>query len=99
MASVEKFVQQAGKFIQMGKLAHALEQYLKAHKTNPEDTTIVNTIGDVYARLGKEAEALLWYQRLADTLKSQELFSKATAVYKKILKAFPRESGRADGPG
>ena len=32
MASVEKFVQQAGKFIQMGKLAHALEQYLKAHK-------------------------------------------------------------------
>ena len=49
MASVEKFIQQAGKFIQMGKLAHALEQYLKAHKTNPEDTTIVNTIGDVYA--------------------------------------------------
>jgi len=85
-ATTDKLIQQAGRFIQVGKLSLALEPYLKAHKLNPGDTTIVNMIGDLYARLGKEAEALLWYHRLADTLRSQELFSNASAAYKKILK-------------
>ena len=66
---------------------------MKAHELNPGDTTIVNTIGDLHGRLGKEAGALLWYHRLAETLRSQELFSNATAVYKKILKLSPENRG------
>jgi len=92
-ATTDKLIQQAGRFIQVGKLSHALEPYLKAHKLNPGETTIVNMIGDLYARLGKEAEALLWYHRLADTLRSQELFSNASAAYKKILKLSPQNRG------
>jgi Tfp pilus assembly protein PilF len=57
----DKLIQQAGKFIQQGKFSHALEQYLKAHQLNPGETTILNMIGDLYVRPGKEAEALLWY--------------------------------------
>jgi tetratricopeptide (TPR) repeat protein len=89
----DKLIQQAGKFIQLGKLTNALEPYLKAHQLNPGDTTIVNTIGDLYARLGKEAQALLWYHKLADALRSQELFSNASAAYKKILKLAPENRG------
>jgi len=92
-STTDKLIQQAGKFIQLGKLSQALEPYLKAHKLNPGDTTIVNMIGDLCARLGKEAEALLWYHRLADTLKSQNLFSNACAAYKKILKLSPQNRG------
>ena len=92
-ATTDKLIQQAGRFIQVGKLSHALEPYLKADKLNPGETTIINMIGDLYARLGKEAEALLWYHRLADTLRSQELFSNASAAYKKILKLSPQNRG------
>jgi hypothetical protein len=53
-STTDRLIQQVGKFIQLGKLGHALEPYLKAQKLNPGDTTIVNLIGDLYARLGKE---------------------------------------------
>ena len=92
-SATDKLMLQAGKFVQQGKLGHALDKYMKAHQLNPGDTTIVNTIGDLYGRLGKEAEALLWYHRLAETLRSEELFSNATAVYKKILKLSPENRG------
>ncbi len=87
----DKLIQQAGKFIQQGKFSHALEQYLKAHQLNPGETTILNMIGDLYVRLGKETEALLWYHKLADVLRSQELLSNASAAYKKILKLSPED--------
>ncbi len=74
-----------------GKFSHALEQYLKAHQLNPGETTILNMIGDLYLRLGKEAEALLWYHKLADVSRSQELLSNASAAYKKILKLSPED--------
>jgi hypothetical protein len=51
--TTDKLIQQAGRFIQLGKLNNALEQYLKANRLNPSDTTIVNTIGDLYVRLEK----------------------------------------------
>jgi tetratricopeptide (TPR) repeat protein len=87
----DKLIQQAGKFIQQGKFSHALEQYLKAHHLNPGETTILNMIGDLYVRLGKETEALLWYHKLADALRSQDLWSNASAAYKKILKLSPED--------
>ena len=48
-------------------------------------------IGDLYVRLGKETEALLWYHKLADALRSQDLWSNASAAYKKILKLSPED--------
>ena len=99
-SATDKLILQAGKFVQLGKLGYALDKYMKAHQLNPEEhDDLVNTIGDLYGRLGKEAEALLWYHRLAETLRSQELFSNATAVYKKILKLSPENRGVLDGPG
>jgi Flp pilus assembly protein TadD len=87
----DKLIQQAGKFIQQGKFSHALEQYLKAHQLNRRETTILNMIGDLYVRLGKETEALLWYHKLAHALRSQDLWSNACAAYKKILKLSPKD--------
>jgi tetratricopeptide (TPR) repeat protein len=84
-----KLLQQAGKFVVLGKLGLALEKYLRIHELNPEDTTIINTIGDVYLRLGKETEALLWYEKLAEAFESRELFLSAAAAYKKILRLSP----------
>jgi tetratricopeptide (TPR) repeat protein len=89
-SKTDKLIQRAGRFIRLGKLTRALEQYLKAHQLNLAEPTIVNTIGDLYVRLGQEAEALLWYHRLADALRSQERYSHASAAYKKMLKLSPQ---------
>ena len=86
MNSPEKLIQQAGKFIQVGKLKHALDEYVKAYKLAPGNTTIASNIGDLYVRLGNEADALLWYQTLADEFTFQQALPNAIVAYKKILK-------------
>ena len=86
----DKLLQQAGKYIALGKLTLALEQYLKIHESEPEDTTIVNTIGDLYVRLDDKDNALLWYHRLAEAFEYRELHSNAMATYRKILKLSPK---------
>lgn len=86
----DKLLQQAGKYIALGKLTLALEQYLKLQGAEPEDTTIVNTIGDLYVRLEDRENALLWYQKLAEAFEYRELYSNAMATYRKILKLSPK---------
>ena len=88
-----KILQQAGKYILVGKLALALEQYLKIHDLEPEDTTIINTIGDLYVRLDEKENALTWYHKLAEKFEYRELHSNAMATYRKILKLSPKNQG------
>jgi len=86
----DKLLQQAGKYIALGKLTLALEQYLKIQEAEPDDTTIINTIGDLYVRLDDKANALLWYGKLAEAFEYRELHSNAMATYRKILKLSPK---------
>ncbi|HEU0004632.1 MAG TPA: tetratricopeptide repeat protein [Terriglobia bacterium] len=86
----DKLLQQAGKYIALGKLTLALEQYLKIQEAEPDDTTIVNTIGDLYVRLDDKDNALLWYHKLAEAFEYRELHSNAMATYRKILKLSPK---------
>jgi tetratricopeptide (TPR) repeat protein len=85
-----RLLKQAGQFISLGKFGLALEQYLKIHQLDPQDTTIINTIGDLNLRLGKESEAILWFQKLARILESRGLPAQTAAIYKKILKLSPQ---------
>jgi len=86
----KKQLEQAGKYVLLGKLALALEQYLKIHEWEPNDTTIINTIADLYGRLENKDEALAWYQKLGEKFEYRELFRNAIATYKKILKISPQ---------
>jgi len=88
-----KLLKQAGQFISLGKFGLALEQYLKIHQLDPQDTTIINTIGDLNLRLGKESEATLWYQKQARILEARGLTAQTAAIYKKILKLSPQNQG------
>ena len=85
----QKLLEQAGKYVLSGKLTFALEQYLKIHELEQNDTTIINTIADLYVRLEHKDEALTWYQKLAETFEYREVFANAIAIYKKILKISP----------
>jgi Flp pilus assembly protein TadD len=89
-AKTTKLLQQAGRYILLGKLNLALEQYLKIHETEPGDTTIINSIGDLYSRLDDKENALVWYHKLAEMFEFRELYSNAIATYRKILKFSPK---------
>ncbi len=86
-----KLLQQAGKYVLLGKLSLALEEYLKLHELEPEDTTIVNTIADLYCRMEARDEALTWYQKLGETFECRQLPANAIAVYRKVLKLAPKK--------
>ena len=88
-ARTEKLLQQAGKYLGLNKLTLALEVYLKVHEMEPQDTTIVNNIGDLYFRLDNKPNALKWYSKLAEKFELREQGSNAIAVYRKILKLSP----------
>jgi len=89
-SKTHKLLQQAGKFVTLGKLTVALEHYLKIHELEPGDSTIINTIADLYTRLENKDEALLWYSKLAEAFECRELSLNAIATYKKILKISPK---------
>src|SRR5579864_412588 len=52
-----KVLSSAEKFVQQGKLQNAVAEYEKIAKQDPKDLTVLNTIGDLYARLGHNDRA------------------------------------------
>ena len=88
-SKAQNLLRKAGKLMGLGKLALALQLYIKIHELDPQDPTIINTIGDLYLRLGEKDEALIWYQELAEIFESNQRLSSAIATYKKILKLSP----------
>jgi tetratricopeptide (TPR) repeat protein len=86
---MQKLLQQASQFVALGHRTQALEMYLKIHELAPQETTILNTIGDLYLREGREADATLWYRKLAKIFESRKMIPNAIATYRKILKLLP----------
>jgi len=82
MAAAEKFVQQ-------GKLPNAILEYLKVVKEDPKDLTVMNTVGDLYARLGQTPEALQYFKQVGEAYAADGFIVKAIAIYKKLTKLSP----------
>ena len=48
----QKVLASADKYVQQGKLQNAIGEYEKVVKEDPKDLTVLNTIGDLNARIG-----------------------------------------------
>jgi tetratricopeptide (TPR) repeat protein len=79
----------AEKLIRQGKLAEAIVEYRKVLDDQPNDWNTVNTLGDLYFRAGLRDKAVAEYGRVADHFAKEGFFSKAVALYRKILKIKP----------
>ena len=90
-SKTNKLLQQAGKYVLLGKLSLALEEYLKIYELDSEDTTIMNMIADLYSRMEVREEALQWYHRLAETFEFRNLTANAIAAYRKLLRLAPKD--------
>ena len=87
-----KVLAQAEKFVQQGKLPNAIAEYEKIVKEDPKDLTVLNTIGDLYARVGNNDEATYYFKKVGDQYAQNGFAVKAIAIYKKLTKIGPYSS-------
>jgi len=81
-----KVLSAAEKYVQQGKLQNAIAEYEKILKHDPKDLTVLNTVGDLYARLGQADEACNCFKSVGDAYAQQGFTVKAIAMYKKLTK-------------
>jgi len=82
----QKVLSAAEKFVQQGKLQNAITEYEKILKSDAKDLTVLNTVGDLYARLGNNEKAVECFKSVGDAYASQGFTVKAIAMYKKLSK-------------
>ena len=76
-------------YLQQNKLPNAIAEYDKILKVEPNDLTILNTVGDIYARLGQNDKAIERFRVVAESYVNDSSNLKAIALYKKITKLDP----------
>jgi len=84
-----KVLASAEKNVQQGKLQNAITDYEKVLKEDPRDITVLNTIGDLYARLGQVDSAVTYFRKVGDHYATEGFTVKAIAMYKKLTKLNP----------
>lgn len=89
----QKVLSAAEKFVQQGKLQNAISEYEKILKADAKDLTVMNTVGDLYSRLGENDKAVECFKSVGDAYAAQGFTVKAIAMYKKIAKSKPSLEG------
>jgi tetratricopeptide (TPR) repeat protein len=85
----QKVLSAAEKYVQQGKLQNAISEYEKILKADAKDLTVLNTVGDLYARLGDVNKATECFKSVGDAYATQGFTVKGIAMYKKIAKLKP----------
>jgi pilus assembly protein FimV len=85
----QKVLSAAEKYVQQGKLQNAIAEYEKILKADPKDLTVLNTVGDLYARNGEVDKATECFKNVGDAYAAQGFTVKGIAMYKKIGKLKP----------
>jgi tetratricopeptide (TPR) repeat protein len=85
----QKVLSAAEKYVQQGKLQNAISEYEKILKADAKDLTVLNTVGDLYARIGEADKATECFKSVGDAYAAQGFTVKGIAMYKKIAKLKP----------
>ncbi|MBV8206753.1 MAG: tetratricopeptide repeat protein [Acidobacteria bacterium] len=85
-----KVMQAAERNVLQGKLPSAIAEYEKVINHEPDDLTVLNTLGDLYICTGRTEDALQCFRKVADTYAAEGFAMKAIAMYKKITKQNPQ---------
>ncbi len=85
----EDTLKKAEKLLRQGRLDAAIAEYVRVLEDQPRDSNTANTLGDLYARAGQPDKAIGQYTRVAENLVHEGFYSRAAALYKKILKIRP----------
>jgi tetratricopeptide (TPR) repeat protein len=86
-----KILKTAEKYVLQGKISPAIAEYQKLIKEDPTDLPLVNTLGDLYVRIGNMPEAVKCFTRLAESYDNGGFTVRAIAMYKKVVKTDPTQ--------
>jgi len=86
-----KVARNAEKLVARGKLNAAIDEYRKLLAESANDTTTLNRVGDLYARLNRLDKATALFKKTADHFINEGFFVKAIAIYKKIIRLDPAQ--------
>ena len=87
-----KVMESALKSLNQGKVAQAIQEYQTILRSDPKDQVVLMTVGDLFVRQSNMAQAVEYFERLAQLYLSDGFNSKAIAIYKKISKLAPNET-------
>jgi tetratricopeptide (TPR) repeat protein len=85
----EKSRAKAEGYLQQNKLQNAIAEYEKILAVEPRDLAILNTVGDIYGRLGQSEKAIERFRVIAESYATDGFNLKSIAMYKKITKLDP----------
>lgn len=86
-----KAIRAAEKYLASGKIPSAIQEYTRIVEHDADDFNALNTLGDLYARVDKRAEAASCYRRVAEHYREQGFTLKAVAIYKKLTRFEPED--------
>lgn len=87
-----KSLQSAAKLAQQGKHKAAIEEYREILRKDPDDTATMNVLGDLYMKVGNNAEAVRLFVRVADKFTQKDAAPKAIAMLRKAGKLAPENT-------
>lgn len=89
----EKALATADRLVQQGKFPQAIELYEKVLAQQSSNLILRNNLGDLYAKVGRNEDAVKMFTAVADQLEQQGLTPRLAAVLKKILRFQPQSPG------
>ncbi len=81
-----KILKLADNYIAKQNYNKALDELLKVLKTSAGDVNLLNKIGDLYTKLGKDQNAIGYFLKVAESYQASGFNLKAIALYKKIIR-------------
>ncbi len=84
-----KVLASAERSVKQGKLQNAIVEYEKILAEDPKDLTVMNTVGDLYARVGNTEKATEYFRKIGDAYATDGFTVRAIAMYKKLTKQNP----------
>jgi tetratricopeptide (TPR) repeat protein len=85
----DETLRRAEKLLRQGRLDAAIAEYARLVEEQPRDWATANLLGDLYVRAGQIDQAVAQYARIAEHLAREGFVTKASALYKKIVKIHP----------
>ncbi len=85
----EKTFANAERLLKQGKTSQALEECRRLAEDAPKDLLMLNRLGDFLARSNRGADAIVYYELIAEQFSASGFYPKAIAILKKIVKVDP----------
>src|SRR5262249_62221544 len=87
-----KVLSAAEKYVQQGKLQAAIADYDKIIKRDAKDLTVLNTMGDLYARVGNDSHAVGFFNQVGDAYAAAGFLVMAIGQYKELSNQMSKDT-------